>query len=246
MQRAIRQERTLSRVRGPFAFQGNTPTRAYEYPWTHQQLAGLRPGLGPLRVLEVGGALSGLQFVLSREGFEVHNVDPFFEHWTVKGMDPVGEHDRLNHVFGTDVVLHRATLPEADLHGQFDAVYCVSTIEHFSQDEVDATLKAIKDVLAPSGLLVLTIDLFTNLQPFCSRESNIYGTNVSVAGIHETVGYEMVEGDRHELYGYPEFSVDAILSHQEEYAHHPAYPQMAQLVSFRRPGLAPTNSGPTA
>ena len=89
------------------------------YPWTHQQLAGLRPGLGPLSARGRRRSV-GLQFVLSREGFEVHNVDPFFEHWTVKGMDPVGEHDRLNHVFGTDVVLHRATLPEADLHGQLD------------------------------------------------------------------------------------------------------------------------------
>ena len=72
------------------------------------------PALGPSRVLEIGGALSGLQFVLAKDGHEVHNVDPFLDYGKAYDLDPIAEHASLNRIFGTDVVLHRATLPEAD------------------------------------------------------------------------------------------------------------------------------------
>jgi hypothetical protein len=83
---------------------------------------------------------------------------------------------------------------------------------------------------------VLTIDLFLNLAPFCSRTTNVWGTNASVAWIDEILGYTMVTGDRAELYGYQEFSTDRILSRLEEFAIGTGYPQLAQLVCFRAPG----------
>ena len=107
----------MNRARGPFAFQSNTSTRRYEYPWAFHEIE----GLGPSRILEVGGALSGLQFVLAKSGHEVHNVDPFFDYGEgVEGqydVDPIAEHAALNRSFGTDVTLHRTTLPEANLTG---------------------------------------------------------------------------------------------------------------------------------
>ncbi len=224
--------RHIRRVRGPFAFQGNTTTRTYEYPWAYHQLA----ELGASRILEIGGALSGLQFVLAKHGHEVHNVDPFFDYG--RGMydiDPVAEHASLNRTFGTNVVLHRSTVPEAELAGGFSAVLCISTLEHLPQDSVQATLGAVKSLLRPGGLVVLTIDLFLNLTPFCSRITNVWGCNTSVAWIDEILGYTMVFGDRAELYGYPEFSTDRILSRLEEFAIGAGYPQLAQLVSFRAP-----------
>ncbi len=194
-------------------------------------------GLGPSRILEIGGALSGLQFVLAKDGHEVHNVDPFFDYG--KGdydIDPIAEHANLNRVFDTDVVLHRATLPEADVTGTFAAALCISTIEHLSPADVEATLAEVKRLLVPGGLLILTIDLFLNLTPFCSRTANVWGTNMSVAWIDELLGYPMVAGDRRELNGYPEFSTDDILGRLEEFAISTHYPQMAQLVAFRVPG----------
>jgi SAM-dependent methyltransferase len=220
----------VGRTRGPFAFQGNTSTRAVEYPWTYFQLAGRAPG----RILEIGGAYSGLQFVLSKEGNEVHNVDPFFDYGdTSYAADPVAEHAHLNKMFGTDVVLHRATLPEAGLEGPFDAVCCVSTIEHLTDADREATLTEARRLLAPGGLLVLTVDLFLNVAPFSSRVENQYGTNASIARIEEIVQCELVEGDRRELCGYPEFSTDHVLGHLEEYAINIGYPQLAQLATFR-------------
>jgi 2-polyprenyl-3-methyl-5-hydroxy-6-metoxy-1,4-benzoquinol methylase len=227
------QNSRVRKTRGPFAFQFNSTTRAVEFPWAHHQIA----GLGPSRILEIGGALSGLQFVLATEGHEVHNVDPFFDYGDgAYEIDPIAEHASLNRAFGTDVVLHRSTLPEADLTGPFSAAVCISTIEHLSPEDIESTLKTVKGLLAPGGLLVLTVDLFLNLVPFCGRESNEWGSNASVAWIDEILGYSMVEGDRRELYGYSEFSADAVLSRLEEFAISRDYPQMAQLVSFRAPG----------
>jgi SAM-dependent methyltransferase len=222
----------VRRATGPFALQENTSTRTYEYPWAYHQLA----ELGISRILEIGGALSGFQFVMAKEGHEMHNVDPFFDYGDgAYDIDPISEHASLNRLFGTNVVLHRATLPEASLTGTFDAVVCISTIEHLSPPDIEATLKAVKDLVAPGGLVVLTIDLFLNLSPFSSRASNVWGANASVAAIDELLGWEMVTGDRRELFGYPEFSTDEILCRLEEFAIGASYPQMAQLVTFRAP-----------
>jgi SAM-dependent methyltransferase len=230
--RPVLRSAQANRVRGPFAFQPNTSTRAYEYPWAFHQVK----GLGPSRILEVGGALSGLQFVLAKSGYEVHNVDPFFDYGSGQyEVDPIAEHAALNRSFGTDVNLHRATLPEANLTGQFSAVLCISTIEHLAERDIVSTLNAAKKILAPGGLLVLTVDLFLNLEPFCDRKANQWGSNASIAWIEELVGYEMVVGDYSELYGYPEFSAARILSRLEEFAISSQYPQMAQLITFRAP-----------
>lgn len=220
----------VRRARGPFAFQGNTGTRAYEYPWAYYQLA----DIGPSRILEIGGALSGLQFVLAKHGHEVHNVDPFIDYGAGDySIDPVAEHASLNRAFGTNVVLHHSTLPETELAGNFSAIFCISTLEHLPSEDIEATLSAVKKLLAPGGLVVLTIDLFLDLAPFCSRTSNRWGINVSVAWIEELLGYPIVAGERAELYGYQEFSTDRILSRLEEFAINEGYPQMAQLVTFR-------------
>ncbi len=231
--KAIEHDPRYRRALGPFAFQPNTSTRSYEYPWAYHQLA----DLGASRILEIGGALSGLQFVLAKDGHDVHNVDPFFDYGSGEyEVEPIAEHAELNRVFGTDVVLHRTTLPDADLSGSFSAVLCISTIEHLKTEDIEATLLAAKKFLEPGGLVILTVDLFLNLSPFCSRTSNVWGTNASIAWMDEILGYEMVFGDRSELNGYPQFSTEHILSQLENFAIGVHYPNLAQLVTFRAPG----------
>jgi 2-polyprenyl-3-methyl-5-hydroxy-6-metoxy-1,4-benzoquinol methylase len=229
---ALRHRTLLARSLGPFGFQTNSSTRAFEYPWAYHQLA----SVGPCRVLEIGGALSGLQFVLAKEGFRVHNVDPFFDYGDGDyNLDPAARHAFLNRTFGTDVVLHRTTLPESRLSGPFDAVVCVSTIEHLSDHDIEETLKLAKDLVVPGGLLVFTVDLFLNVSPFCSPADNVYGTNISIARLQQILGAEIEAGDRNELFGFDEFSTDRVLSELDELALNDAYPQLAQLVSFRSP-----------
>lgn len=222
----------VQRGRGPFAFQGNSSTRAYEYPWTYSRLSRKEHS----RILEIGGGLSGLQFVLSREGHEVHNTDPFVDFGQGGyNVDAVREHSKINRLFGANVVLHPSTLREAHLEPPFDEAYCVSTIEHMDTADIETTLNEVSALLIPGGQFVLTIDLFLNVRPFTTRETNRWGQNVSVAWIEETLGFDLMTGDRRELYGYDAFSADWVLSHLEDYAVNPESAQLAQLVTFQAP-----------
>lgn len=228
----ILQQQAVKRARGPFAFQPNSSTRSYEYPWAYHQLK----GLGPSRILDIGGALSGLQFVLAKEGSDVHNVDPFVDYGSGEyDVDPVAEHAALNTLFGTHVTLHRSTLPEATIHGSFDAVTCISTIEHLDPVDIEETMKRITELLKPGGLLVVTLDLFVNLEPFCGRTSNEWGTNCSAAWLQELTGFELVTGEPQELYGYEQFTPDYVLSNLEQYAMNQYYPTLAQLLTLKAP-----------
>jgi 2-polyprenyl-3-methyl-5-hydroxy-6-metoxy-1,4-benzoquinol methylase len=228
----ILRQRAVQRARGPFAFQPNSSTRSYEYPWTYHQLA----GFGTSRILEIGGALSGLQFVLAKEGHEVHNVDPFVDYGSGEyEVNPVSEHAHLNALFSTDVTLHRATLPDARIDGSFDAVYCISTIEHLTPADIEETMTRVKQLLKPGGLLVVTLDLFLNLEPFSSRTSNEWGTNLPASWLQELTGFELVAGVREELYGYEQFSTNYLLSHLEDYAINIYYPTLAQLMTLKAP-----------
>jgi SAM-dependent methyltransferase len=217
---------------GPFAYQGNSSTRSYEFPWAYDAL---RPRPGQ-RVLEIGGALSGFQFVLARAGSEVHNVDPFFD-FGAGAYEPGPElrHGQLNRAFKTDVKLHKTILSEAHIEGSFDVIVSVSTLEHISRDALIETLLTARRLLSPGGKIVLTVDLFLNLDPFCSRESNQWGTNVAPKWIADVLEMELAEGMPSELLGYDEFSVESVLEHLEEYAVNIGYPQLAQLMVFSSP-----------
>ena len=88
-------------LRGPFAFQPNNATREAEYPWAFYATP-IAPGL---KVLEIGGGLSGFQFVLDRAGCQVVNVDPGMEaHGRGWPVDAQSIAD-LNRMFGTSVEL---------------------------------------------------------------------------------------------------------------------------------------------
>ncbi len=221
----------LRRWRGPFAFQWNTRTRAFEYPWVRDQLA----RAGARRVLEVGGALSGLQFALAAEGAHVVNVDPFLDYGSgAYEVDPEAEHAALNRAFGTSVELRRATLPDARPDGPFDAAVCVSTLEHLSPADVEATLAVVRDVVVPGGVVVLTVDLFLDLAPFTDRHENRWGRNVSIAWLEGLLGGALVAGERAELYGYPEFDPQRVLAELGSLAMGAEYPQLAQLAVVGR------------
>jgi SAM-dependent methyltransferase len=227
---ALLESDPLRRWRGPFVHQWNTSTRAYEYPWVYHQLL----NVGAQRVLEIGGALSGMQFVLARDGREVHNVDPFLDYGSGQyDVDPSREHAALNRAFRTDVTLHRSTLTEASLEGRFDAAICVSTIEHLEADQIVKTLEAVRRLLVPGGLVVVTVDLFLNIAPFTEVETNRWGRNVAISWLQELLGADLVEGTPEELYGFKEFSPTDVLAELERYLMGSDYPQLAQLASFR-------------
>lgn len=223
----------LPNVVGPFGFQpDNSITRRFEYPWAHHAVP-LRPGM---RVVEIGGSLAGLQFVLASEGIKVVNVDPgerAANGWPV-GHDSIS---RLNRAFGTDVELRNCYIEEAGLEDcSVDVVYSISTIEHIPLDLIRSILTEIYRVLVPGGRCVLTVDLFLDLEPFSYATENITGRNVDVRWLVETSGLELQQGDRSELYGYPEFDPKRIMGNLFLYEYGHYYPSLAQAVVLGKPG----------
>jgi len=218
---------------GPFSFQPNNSTRRWEYPWAFHAVP-LRPGM---RVIDLGGALSGLQFVLARSGAKVLNVDPFIDYGTsgeYAAVDPGERLRQLNQLFGTTVELRRCVLEQAGLApGSVDVVYCISTIEHLAPEAMLASATEIVRVLRPGGHAVLTIDLFLDLEPFTTRTHNRWGTNIDVCDLVEATGLELVVGTTSELFGYPDFDVDAIQSNLSDYLVGD-YPGLAQCLMLRK------------
>jgi SAM-dependent methyltransferase len=221
----------LLRWKGPFAVQPNTALRRFEYPWA-VEAAALAPGM---RVLEVGGGLSGFQFVLDRMGLRVTNVDPGLD---ARGVGwPCDERSmaRLNRLFHAHVELRNQTIEAAGLEpGGFERVFSISVIEHLRDDDVASLLLHVRDALAPGGLFVLTVDLFLDLTPFTSRAENRFGRNVDVRELVAGSGLALEVGETAELYGYDAFDPDRIQSQLGDYMLG-SYPALAQCLVLRKP-----------
>jgi SAM-dependent methyltransferase len=207
---------------GPFAFQVCNHTRVFEYPWAYFA-AELKPGM---QTLDVGGGLGGLQYALAQEGVDVTNVDPEAKvtERTWSGFPSAAvpltldNHEQLNKVFGTAVRLVPEKVQESGLEpGTFDRAFCLSVIEHVSQDEARDMVAAVRNLLKPGGLLLLTIDLFLDVKPFGVLDTNVWGTNIDVHALVRESGMEMVEGDPTELHGFPEFDFDKVVARMPEY-----------------------------
>ena len=89
-----------------------------------------RPGFSPAcAVLEIGGGLSGFQFVLDQHGCQVVNVDPGMagEGWPCDQNSMA----KLNQRFGSHVELRNTTVDKANLpDGSVDRVFSISVIKH--------------------------------------------------------------------------------------------------------------------
>jgi len=218
------------RAAGPFGGQRNSSTRSFEYPWAFEAI---RPEAG-LEVVEMGGGLSGLQFVLSRQGCRVTNVDPGEPGGGGRAF-ATADLERLNRVFGTRVRHVPARIVDAGLpESRFDRVVSLSVLEHLEPGEAIASLRAAGACLRAGGLCVLSLDLFLNLRPFTSRESNPWGRNMNVRELVEGSGLKLVAGRPGELFGYAEFDADAVQSRLEDYWMG-RYPVLAQCLVLEKP-----------
>ena len=216
---------------GPFAFQGNNDTRAFGYPWAFETL---EPRAG-LNVLEIGGSLSGFQFVLDRAGCRVVNVDPATESAAFWPLDRP-TFDLLNRRFGTRVVLQQSTIQDAGLpSNHFDRVVSISVIEHIPEKDIVALLEHVRRVLKPGGRFVMTIDLFLDLAPFTDATQNKFGTNVSVEWLVRESGLDLVHGEPRELYGFPAFDLARIMAQKDAYYVGRGWPTMIQALVLAKP-----------
>jgi SAM-dependent methyltransferase len=120
--------------------------RVVEVPYAFQALSRMEPGAA---VLDVGATESYLCLSLATLGYDVTAIDP--------RPNPLS-HERLRTVVGN--------IEEWDSDTTFDAVICLSTIEHIgtgdygqeaSKRRVDLeAMRRIRELTRPGGLLVLT------------------------------------------------------------------------------------------
>ena len=130
---------------GPFSFQRNSDTRVFEYAWAFSA-AKPEPGM---RVLDIGGGTSGLQYVLAKTGCDVINCDPSAQPGFLSGFSATFGlntelHATLNKVFDTDVRLVAAKIQDAGLPSDsLDRVFSLSVIEHVDAQEAQEMIAAV-------------------------------------------------------------------------------------------------------
>jgi hypothetical protein len=73
-----------------------------------------------------------------------------------------------------------------------------------------------------------------DLVPFSAVPRHMYGTNVDVRRLLDDAGLELVQGNRSELHGYPEFTPELVLSRLATYLVGQPYPALAQCLIARR------------
>ena len=219
------------RVSGPFAVQPNNTTRLFEYPWAFHAT----PLAAGLKVLEIGGGLSGFQFHLDRHGCQVVNVDPGLEAKGVGWPCDASSMAKLNRLFGTGVELRNTVVADAHLEAEaYDRVFAISVLEHLPDEEADDAMRGALACLKPGGFCMLTVDLFLDIEPFTSQNENRFGKNASVRRLVEAAPFALVQGDPKELYGFDEFSADRVQSHLADYFIG-MYPALTQCLVLQKP-----------
>ena len=131
-------------------------SRCWEYPYTYYHLRGfaqvLSTGRRPIAV-DVGCGVTFLPYALASLGYDVicADTDP------ICGRDIAKATKLVPHAPGNVSFrgIMRQELPIAE--GEADVVVCISVLEHIP--DCVATVREIARILAPGGLLVLTMDI---------------------------------------------------------------------------------------
>jgi len=236
--RILGRTRAGVRWRGPFYWQANNSTRLFEFPWMYEQVASRGR---PLRVLEIGGGLSGLQFVLASEGHHVTNVDPGVTppEAARSGFDfsiSAARHRQLCRALNAPVQLASTTIGDAGFQDHsFDILISVSALEHFTDEALDEVVQHTARILRPGGSALFTVDLFLDLMPFTSSTENRFGRNLSIRALLDRSGLRLEEGRREELYGFAEFDPDRVQRNLSSLLIGDGYPSLAQCFTAAPP-----------
>lgn len=224
-------KRLIQKYNGPFSIQPNNTTRIFEYPWAFFSI----PNTDRQNILEIGGGLSGFQFILEKNQHHVVNVDPGLE---AKGVGwPCTKESiiELNEIFQTNVELINTTIDNANLPNSFfDCAICISVIEHLPLEDRINAMERTYESLKPGGTFILTVDLFPELHPFTEKQSNEWGENINIFQLINNSPFQLEAGNKSELFGFPEFNPVNILNDSNKYLLG-QYPAFAQCFILRKP-----------
>ncbi len=120
------------------------PGKRWEYPWALERAA-LQPAS---RVLDVGAGDSIFPVYLARQGHRVTAIDLHMD-------------GSLGERHGVEVEYVRSDMTRLPLpDAAFDAVFCISVIEHLPEPEVRKALAELRRVVRPGAPLLLTTDFY--------------------------------------------------------------------------------------
>lgn len=202
----------IPHIGGIFSFQRNSKTREVEYPAVY-----FATNLDKsMKVVEIGGGLSGFQFVLSKQGLSVQNVDPGDPEYNWNYTQR--QHYLINKAFGTNVQLISKSIDQVDIESNsVDRVFCISVVEHLKLNERKAIAENIYRIIKPGGYAIFTADLFLDIFPFTKKKQNRWGANASIYEFIKTSKLKLVKGNKKELFGFPEFEKSYVLENLSHY-----------------------------
>lgn len=214
---------------GMFAFQDNSSTRIVEYPWAFLST----PLESGMNAVEIGGGLSGFQFVLSKCGLNVTNIDPGdpTHNWNCTAQ----QIEVMNKAFGTNVKFIPNSISKANLEiGSIDRIFCISVMEHLNLHDRKEIIKNSYKSLKTGGYLIMSVDLFLDLFPFSSKSRNKWGKNISIRDLVSYPNFEMVNGVKGELCGFKEFECSNVLGELSNLFLSKDWPVLAQLFILKK------------
>lgn len=132
------------------------PSKRWEYPWAMDR-ARLAPGS---RVLDAGCGASIFPIYLAKLGHRVTGLD-------------LNVPEGLNQAHGVEVDYCKGELTELPFEdGSFDAIFCISVIEHLGHQGAPAALAEMRRVLKPEGRLLVTTDYYEDANAEIFYEGN--------------------------------------------------------------------------
>ena len=135
------------------------PDRKWEYGLTINALK----NNGAVSILEIGGAASVFAPAAVMSGMDVTQVDLSDTEWAVT---------KQNEFLGKQIHINYTDFFNCNIAGEFDAVVCLSVIEHVSDDKV--FFDKLLDYIKVGGLLILTTDFHPDGKPFSTAHHRTY------------------------------------------------------------------------
>lgn len=219
----------LSKLLGMFAFEQNNSNRAFEYPWAFYATSLTKN----MKVLEIGGAFSGFQFVLAKHVFEVVNIDPLDNLQSKQYYK--NKFSNLNNAFNTQVKLITAKINQTKLtENYFDRIYCISVLEHLDQKDRKDIMENAYRLLKTGCYFIITVDLFLDLFPFSDKSKNKFGTNISIKELIKETPFKLYFGKTSELFGFPDFNQKQVLANLSDYLIAQTYPILTQTLILQK------------